>query len=559
MVQIFYLIHMDRFAVAMIFHTPSLRFALTITLGLMTLPSSAQFFLNGNAVQVNDSCYQLTMAQNNQVGSIWNPDKINLNESFDVVMSLFLGTKDDFGADGIVFGFQPISTSIGVAGGGIGFSNISPSLGIEIDTWQNLDLNDPTFDHIAIIQNGNLNHASVGNLSGPVQASANKPNIEDGLWYDLRVSWDASAQRLDVYFDCELRLTYTSDIVNTIFGGDPEVFWGFTAATGGANNDHQICFTYTTFLNELEDLVMCPGGQIELEATGGISYHWTPETGLSNPFIANPLVSPSETTTYTVEIIDECNRPFFNVVTVTIAGDSVFFDLGPDTTLCELETLTVDASSSSAEYLWSTGATSSDLTISNPGVYDVTVTKTDTFCVANDRIRVDYLPLPQADLGPNQSLCRGDSTTLYATFPDADYRWPDGSAIDSFVVSVAGNYELAVTNTCGTVTDIVNIAFEECNDVYFPNAFSPNDDGRNDVFVILDGGDVTEIHLFRIFDRWGALLFEASNFLPNDRTYGWDGFHRGKAANQGIYTYFADISFRDGKRLFFTGDVLLVK
>ena len=526
---------------------------------IFKVPLQAQFFLNGNALQVNDSCYQLTLAENNQVGSIWNPDKINLNESFDVVMSVNLGTKDDFGADGIVFGFQPVSTSIGTAGGGIGFANIVPSLGIEIDTWQNTTLSDPTFDHIAIIKDGNLNHSTAETLAGPIQASATKPNIEDGNWYDLRVSWDAATMQLEVYFDCELRLTYTSDIVNLIFGGDPEVFWGFTSATGGANNLHQICFTYTTFLDEIEDLVMCPGGQIELEATGGIAYQWTPETGLSNPFIANPLVSPEETTTYTVEITDECNRPFFNMVNVTIAGDSVFFDLGPDTTLCELEQLQIDASSSNAEYIWSTGETTSAITINSPGIYDVTVTKTDTFCIANDRIEVDYIALPEVDLGEDQSLCNGDTAILYATFEPAEYLWTDGSSEDSLLVTSPGNIQLEVQNNCRTVSDIVAIRFETCNDVYIPNAFSPNGDGRNDYFLIQDGGDVTQIHLLRVFDRWGALLFEATDVLPNDITYAWDGTQRGQKVSQGLYTYFADISFRDGKRLQFSGGVHLVQ
>ena len=523
------------------------------------LTINAQFFLNGSAVQTNDSCYQLTPAEFNRVGSIWNPDKIDLNESFDVVLSLNLGTLDNNGADGIVFGFQPVSTSVGGVGGGIGFQNIVPSLGIEIDTWQNGGLGDPSFDHIAIIQNGNLNHSSTGNLAGPVSAHPTQPNIEDGEWYDLRVSWDAQTMQLDVYFDCELRLSYTGDIVNDIFGGDPLVFWGFTSATGGAYNIHQVCFTYTTFLDELEDLVMCPGGQIQLEATGGVSYEWTPDVGLSNPNVPNPLVAPTETTTYTVEIIDECNRPFYNIVTVTIAGDSVFFDLGPDTTLCEGEIITVDATSSSAEYRWSNGANTPELTITEPGTYVVTVTKTDTFCVANDRINVDYILLPQADLGPDQSLCQGETTVLGVSFPGADYEWPDGSTGDSLSVSSAGNYSVEVSNECGTDRDVVNIAFEDCNDVYIPNAFSPNDDGRNDVFMIHDGGDVTNVHLFRIFDRWGALLFEQSDFLPNDKAFAWDGEFQGKAVNQGVYTYFADITFRDGKRILFEGAVHLLR
>ena len=303
----------------------------TITLSLFFLCPCflcGQFFLNGDAIATNDSCYQLTPAVNNSSGSVWNETKINLNESFNVVMQVSLGCQDGNGADGIVFGFQPVSTSIGSVGEGIGFQNITPSLGIEMDTWQNFNLNDPTFDHIAIIKNGNLNHGTSNTLAGPIQASASNPNIEDCNFHDLRVNWDANSHTLEVYFDCQQRLSYTGDIVNDIFNGNAEVFWGFTSATGGANNVHAICFTYTTFLDNLKDVVMCPGGSLRLEAKGGLRYEWSPTQGLSNPNIADPIVSPTQTTDYLVTIYDECEQPFFDELTVFVAGDSVFFDLG---------------------------------------------------------------------------------------------------------------------------------------------------------------------------------------------------------------------------------------
>ena len=273
-----------------------------------------QFFFNGMAVATNDSCVQLTSATNGVSGSVWNETKINLNESFDVALQIFLGCKDADGADGIVFGFQPLSTSIGGAGGGIGFQGITPSIGIEFDTWQNDQFADPFEDHIAIIQNGNLSHlpGNNNNLAGPVSASASTGNIEDCAYHELLVRWNANTLTLTVFFDCEERLSYTGNIVEEIFNGDPEVFWGFTSATGGANNRHEVCFSYTTFLDQLEDVVVCPGGQVELPARGGVRYKWTPEEGLSNPNIPNPIAAPTSSTLYTVEITDECNIPFYD-------------------------------------------------------------------------------------------------------------------------------------------------------------------------------------------------------------------------------------------------------
>ena len=292
---------------------------------LSCISLQAQFILNGNAIQTDNSCYRLTEPVNWSSGSIWSPQKINLNESFEVVMDIFLGCKDVDGADGIVFGFQPVSTSIGSAGGGIGFQGIVPSLGIEFDTWQNTNISDPAFDHIALIANGNLDHASASTLAGPTPASPDSPNIEDCNFHSLRVSWNAGLNLLSIYFDCSLRLMYQGDIVANIFGGDPEVFWGFTSATGGANNLHQVCFNYTSFLDQIPDVAMCPGGQVQLRATGGRSYTWTPAEGLSNPGIANPIASPTATTTYTVEVRDVCGIPFYDEVVVEVVGDFCFF------------------------------------------------------------------------------------------------------------------------------------------------------------------------------------------------------------------------------------------
>jgi len=521
----------------------------------------AQFQLNGTAIQVNDSCYQLTPATDFVAGSIWNLDKINLNESFQVIMDLNFGCKDMDGADGIVFGFQPVSTSIGEAGEGIGFQGVSPSIGIEFDTWQNLNLFDPTFDHIAIIKNGDLNHNTSNTVAGPVQANAANPNIEDCNFHALRVNWDAEKHLLEVFFDCTLRLSYTGDIVNDIFNGDPNVFWGFTSATGGANNVQEVCFSYTTFLNGFEDVTICPGGQFKLNVSGGVSYKWTPSTGLSNPNIPDPIAAPLETTTYSVEVLDDCGNPFFDTITVAIDGDTVFFDLGVDTTVCEGQRPILDATSfgnDTVTYIWSNEFTEPTIQVDSPGLYAVTVT-VDQFCVSDDRVNIDFLPLPKVALGQDTTLCFDQSLLLDASFPGATYLWQDSSTSPDLLVFKDGLYSVQVSSFCGVVEDEISVGFEDCQQVYFPNAFSPNADGVNDYFLPFDGGDVTEITVFKIFNRWGSLVYEASGFLPNDTTFGWDGTFRGKDADAGVYAWFAEIIFKNGKRELRKGDVMLVR
>ena len=206
---------------------------------LIPISSFSQYILNGSATKNSCNCYTLTPASFTQAGSVWNANKINLNNPFDFSFNVFLGCQDLNGADGIVFMLQPISTSIGSTGEGMGFMGITPSIGISLDTWQNLNLNDPLYDHISIQANGNPAHGS--DLAGPVQASSTSENIEDCQWHVFRISWDPVTHWLRAYFDGQLRVEKQVDIIATIFNNDPNVFWGFTAATGGANNLQQFC------------------------------------------------------------------------------------------------------------------------------------------------------------------------------------------------------------------------------------------------------------------------------------------------------------------------------
>jgi gliding motility-associated-like protein len=196
----------------------------------------AQYTLNNNATQIACNEYRLTDYTNDQRGSVWNNIKINLTQSFDFNFSVFLGKNDSPGADGMAFVLQPISTSVGTSGGGLGFQGVNPSVGITIDTYQNAPDNDPNYDHIAIQLNGNISHTSINNISGPVTAINGNNNIEDDAWHSFRVVWDAPTKTYTAYIDGILRVTTVKDFVTDIFSGDPLVYWGFTASTGGENN-----------------------------------------------------------------------------------------------------------------------------------------------------------------------------------------------------------------------------------------------------------------------------------------------------------------------------------
>jgi len=101
---------------------------------------------------------------------------------------------------------------------------------------------------------------------------------------------------------------------------------------------------------------------------------------------------------------------------------------------------------------------------------------------------------------------------------------------------------------------VLNI--EKSFDVFVPEAFSPNDDGINDVFQIFSGPQVAAIKNFAVFDRWGNQLF-GRNDLPPNSTEGWDGKWKGEKMDSGIYVFFAEVEFLDGSTEVFKGDLTL--
>ena len=520
-----------------------------------------EFFLNGTASQLNDSCFLLTPDRMIfEVGSIWYPDKVDLRNSFDLVMEMNFGCKDANGADGIVFGLQPVSASVGAAGEGLGIGGVQPALGVEFDTYYNENRADPLFDHVAIMANGAVTHSGADNLAGPVRARAGSDNIELCAPLPLRVTWDAPARNLKVYLDCELRLDYTADIVNTVFGGDPLVYYGFAAATGGLGNVQSVCFTFNSFQKQLEDVTVCPGGKALLDVSGGASYAWSPAAGLNSTTAPSVEASPDSTTTYTVKIFDACGLPRLDTVRVAVEGDSAFVNLGPDTTLCPGETLRVDVSVPAATYAWSDSSLRGPLVaIAAPGVYSVTATRTDIICTAADRIVVGQYGLPDFDVGPaDTSLCSGQALLIDGVYADAR-AFVDGRPFDTLEIRVPDFYSFTLEHPCITEFDAIDVSLSSCRDYYLPTAFSPNDDGTNDRFFPLDGGDIVRVRRFTIFDRWGAVVFDGTDLVSNAPELGWDGRVGDRAAPIGTYLWTLEVDFRSGQRSVERGAVQLVR
>ncbi|MES2777471.1 MAG: gliding motility-associated C-terminal domain-containing protein [Bacteroidota bacterium] len=169
--------------------------------------------------------------------------------------------------------------------------------------------------------------------------------------------------------------------------------------------------------------------------------------------------------------------------------------------------------------------------------YDISGIYRDTFVTANscDSIRTLNLTVnskPKPDLGPDAFLCKTDTLGI-SPGQFLTYLWQDGSTLDLFIVKQVGLYSVTVTNNCGSGSDAIVIADKSCN-VYFPDAFTPDKNGKNDVFRILNATNLQDFHL-AIYNRWGQKIFET-----RDYTVGWDGTVGGKPAEIGAYVWYCD-------------------
>lgn len=266
---------------------------------------------------------------------------------------------------------------------------------------------------------------------------------------------------------------------------------------------------------ELEEIGDCEGEVLQLDAgNAGSTYEWsTAET--------TQQINVAESGTYTVAITNELGCTIENAI------DVVFEpypnpDLGPDSLYCAGTVVTLDSDAFGEEYLWSTGETTATIDVTATGIYSVEVST--AYCSASDEVDLFFAPLP-VDVLPNDTLVCFDEPP-YELIVDAGnsgatYAWNNGETGQSIVVAEEGYFTVAITTPLGCTSLFDFLVTDDCfgDYLYVPNAFTPNNDGINDVFMPI-GDNIAEIEV-QVWNRWGDLIWST-----NKLGVAWDGSYQ---------------------------------
>ena len=147
-------------------------------------------------------------------------------------------------------------------------------------------------------------------------------------------------------------------------------------------------------------------------------------------------------------------------------------------------------------------------------------------------IRLSVEPVPSVFIGNDTIVQAGTELLLDASYPGAAYLWQDGSTGATYIVEEEGLYYVIVTGECGNDQDSINVEYRDFNcNLFMPNAFTPNGDGLNDIFLPKTNCITIEFELI-ISDRWGRMVF-----TTNNKDKGWDGMVNNEIAPEGIYSW----------------------
>ncbi len=323
--------------------------------------------------------------------------------------------------------------------------------------------------------------------------------------------------------------------------------------------------------------MFCPGASVVLTASGAVNYLWSPSTGLNTNNTAIVTATPANAIGYSVTGTDAngCSATAYSTLTLDpfpIASYSVFLNNGCEPLIVQFE----NTSFNGVTAAWSFGDGSSgngNLIQHNyfAGTYDVIMIAFNASGCADTSIQnaaVTVLPTPTAYFNMNppapgnfpytDNLFNFTNTSSGAI----TYNWNfgDNTSDTSFNTTHSfgepGEFYVVLTafasNGCSDTAHSPIIIIEGEPKPWIPSAFTPNNDGANDLFMIY--GIAIATLDFKVFDRWGELVFQTKDY-----SVGWDGNFHGLKSSTDVYVYVAEVEMLSGEKYLLKGDVTLIR
>lgn len=330
-------------------------------------------------------------------------------------------------------------------------------------------------------------------------------------------------------------------------------------------------------VNAGRDSAICRGATLTLRASGADSYFWSSSPSLSCTTCASPVASPVDPSVYYfvtgTDAITSCQKT--DSVQIKVVQPFKITSTITDT-LCVGESVKLFVSGAD-NYTWSPATGLSDPASANPvakpGTTTLyTVTGHDYLNCFTDiaYVPITVYPIPVFNIiEDNVTIAVGNSVTIKTKSSNdiTNWQWFPTTGLSCSTcaepVSTPANtiiYKAFVTNDGGCRAEdriTVNVFCNNGN-IFIPNTFSPNNDGSNDVFFPRGKG-IAGVKSLQIFNRWGNLIFQKTNFAINDPRSGWDGTFNGKPLDAEVFVYQIEVICETGQVFSYKGDISLIR
>jgi gliding motility-associated-like protein len=320
------------------------------------------------------------------------------------------------------------------------------------------------------------------------------------------------------------------------------------------------------------DTIICLKDFALLDGTGGVSYAWSPAGTLSCADCPQPKASPQIKTEYTVIGTDAngCSDTDKVMIDVKIKTDS---RVGEGGEICDDEGMTIQAFDAQW-YEWSPAEDVSDpkspTTFASPHkTTNFMVVAYEGSCIPDTNyIKVIVHPKPIVRATGETTIIAGKSTPIEASGELIKrFEWVPASSLScddcpnpqaNPTKTTTYNITAYTDKNCADSAKVTIYVVCDNSQLFIPNTFTPNGDGQNDVFYPRGVG-LDQVAAFRIYNRWGQVVFERTNMKLNDKASAWDGTFGGKELSPDVFVYTVEAVCDNGEILKLKGDITLVR